>query len=443
MRRFAILVLLAGVAGPASAYKLSAWIPTWDPAALETMQRNAGSLDESNPSWYTLTAQGEIAKNWNAEAPELRAALTGTRLVPTIKNYVDGSFNADVMTALLSTAASRERHAEAIAQLSVTQALDGIDIDYEAMRSSDREPFSLFVEVLSAKLHAIGKTLSVTVHAKTSDAATWDGPGAQDWARLGAAADAIKIMAYDKHWATSAPGAIAPLDWLGNVAAYALTRIAPEKVIVALPWYGYDWGAAGGTGVTWTQATELARAKGATITRDANGEATFSYGANVVYFQDGESYKRKVDALIARFPMLGGFAHWRAGGEDPAIWDSIAALVAQSGTRTFTPGVCTVESPKTLDVRAGQQSVAPVSVSGFDSAVAASVEMIDRFDGSVLLSANQLEVGKTAKLIVAAAPTAAAGTYRVRLRFAAPANAVQQDIQVQVVAGGRGRVARR
>ena len=67
MRRFVVAAFLLALAMPAFAYRFSAWIPTWDPAALDTMQRNAGNLDEANPSWYTIAADGSIVKNWNAE----------------------------------------------------------------------------------------------------------------------------------------------------------------------------------------------------------------------------------------------------------------------------------------------------------------------------------------------------------------------------------------
>jgi spore germination protein len=446
MRRVAAVVLIAGMAAPALAYRFSAWIPTWDPAALETMQRNAGNLDESNPSWYTIAPDGGIVKNWNAEAPELRAALIGTLLVPTIKNYIGGRFDPDVMATMLGSSETRERHAEAIVQLTVNQALDGIDLDYEAMRSADRESFSLFVELLGAKLHGAGKILSVTVQAKTSAAAVWDGPGAQDWARIGAAADFVKVMAYDKHWSGSAPGPIAPLDWLASVARYATSVIPAEKIVIGLPWYGYDWGTAGGNGVTWKEAVELARSTGASVERDANGEATFRYGQNVVFYQDGESYRRKIDSLAAQFPAIGGFAHWRAGGEDPEIWREIERRRGTGGAPAERPaGSFLIDSPTTLALRAGEHAGATIGiipVDGFDAAVAAKIEPIDAFDGSALLSDAEIRVGKPATLLVAASRDARPGIYRLRLTLDGATVRAVAEISVEI-AGGRARAVRR
>ncbi|HUP60330.1 MAG TPA: hypothetical protein VNA69_07910 [Thermoanaerobaculia bacterium] len=42
-------------------------------------------------------------------------------------------------------------------------------------------------------------------------------------------ADSVKIMAYDYHWSTSAPGPISPLTWLADVAKYAAGTLPGGK----------------------------------------------------------------------------------------------------------------------------------------------------------------------------------------------------------------------
>jgi len=318
-----VAILLSSVSS--FAYSFSAWVPAWDANGLSSMQLHAGSLDESNPGWYSLDANGAVTKNWNAENPQLRAALTGTRLVPTIKNYVNGSFNAQVVMALIATPAAREAHAESLRQLAVQNAFDGIDVDYETLPDSARVEFSAFIALLADKLHAVNKTLSVTLAAKTSDTQTWAGPGGNDWTALGASADSIKIMAYDKHYPGGAAGAITPLDWLDAVVAYAEAHVAAKKVIVGLPWYGYDWLGTSASAVTYASGVQLAVSQGVTPSRDANGELTFSYAGHQVFFQDAQSYAMKVNAVLAKHPGIGGFAHWRAGAEDGDVWRTIAS----------------------------------------------------------------------------------------------------------------------
>ena len=88
------------------ASRITAWIPAWDSAALTSLQLNAGRLDESNPVWYSLSSTGSIVLNWNAENPTWVAAMTGTKVIPTIQNVVDGSFNGTVAETLLAKLAS-------------------------------------------------------------------------------------------------------------------------------------------------------------------------------------------------------------------------------------------------------------------------------------------------------------------------------------------------
>lgn len=333
--RLGFFAALFAFAIPAHAYRIAVWVPAWDPNAVTIMQAQAGKVDESNPGWYVLAADGGVAKNWGAEDPNLRAALSGTALVPTIKNYVNGGFDSALVARVISTPTGREQHAEALTRLVVENAFDGIDIDYELVPTSSRDHFTAFIQLLSTKLHGAGKVLSVTLAAKTSETQTWDGPGGNDWPALGLAADTIKIMAYDKHYNGSKAGAITPLDWLDSVVRYATSVVAPDKIIVGLPWYGYDWAGTQATGITHAAAVALANSKGATISRDVNSEATFTYDNHVVYFQDVVSYKAKVDMLIAKHPAIGGFAHWRVGAEDPAIW-GVVANVREQGRQTTT-----------------------------------------------------------------------------------------------------------
>ena len=330
-------LLLIGLAMPSYAYRMSVWIPPWDRNALTSTQTNAGRLDESNPVWYTITADGNVAKLDNAENASLRAAMTGTDIIPTIQNYINGGWDGQAVANIISTAEGREHHAETLTRLVVQNAYDGIDLDYESVPGSARADFSTFVALLADKLHAARKQLSVTVHAKTDDKSTRKGPASQDYRAIGAVADTVKLMVYSYSWSTSPAGPIAPIEWLERVVAFATSQIPARKVIVGLPWYGYDWLGTSGTSVVYSQAVATAQRNGVAIGYDVNGEATYSYNGRTVYFQDATSYSRKVDAVLAKHPGIGGFAAWRAGAEDPAIWTRVKALRGGSTTSPALP----------------------------------------------------------------------------------------------------------
>ncbi len=433
---FLVLFFLAALPGQA-AYRMSVWVPAWDSKAVPILQQQAGNLDEANPGWYAAMADGSVTKNWNAEDPKLRAALSGVELLPTIKNYnADGGFDGALAETILS-ASVREQHAEAIAQLVVTNAFDGIDIDYERVPATSRGDFTAFVETLAAKLHASGKKLSVTVHAKTREESR-SGPGAQDWAAIGAAADSVKIMAYDYHWSTSPAGAIAPLSWLEQVAAYAASTIPAGKAIVGLPWYGYDWLAQRAETVTYSDAMTRAQNVGATVGRDANGEATFTYGQRTVFFQDATSYQRKIEAIIARHPSIGGFAHWRVGAEDPAVWDVIGQLRATGRTPVEAPAKdFAISGPAQIAVTAGTTASAAfsyIAINGFDEQVNVTATVLDAFGGTASLSAPRIARTGSTSLSVTVPAMTVPGIYRLTLKMSGATVSHEQVVRMVVAA---------
>ena len=296
-------------------------------------------------------------------------------------------------------ATTREAHANALAQLAISNGFDGIDVDYERVPTTSRANFTTFVGSLAAKLHAANKKLSVTVYAKASDKENWNGPGSQDWIAIGAAADSVKIMAYDYHWSTSAAGAIAPLDWLDQVAAYAEQTIAGSKIMMGLPWYGYDWPSSGGaTTATYATAHQTMLTNNATVQRDAaSGEPYFSYSGHTVYFQDAAGYATKVNLLKQKHPGIGGFAHWAAGQEDPDVWNVITGSSSSGGT-PLPAADFTISGPTTMQIVQGGSASANfqvIPVNGFTATTSVSVQL--GFAGSAVPSPATVTAGSTSR----------------------------------------------
>jgi len=434
-------ILLFSFAIPSHAYRMSAWVPSWDTRALASMQMNAGKLDEANPVWYEIKADGTFTKVFNAESPDMRAALSGVELVPTIQNYVNSTFDGNLVATVIASPTLREQHAEALTQLVVQNAFAGIDIDYENMGSGARADFTTFIQLLASKLHAANKKLSVCVDAKTSDSDNWSGPAAEDWRALGAAADTIKIMGYDDHWSTSAAGPIAPLDWLDSIATYAEATIPAQKIIMGLPWYGYDWLGRSGADVEYENAMQVAQANNAQVTYDANGEATFAYSGHVVYFQDGSSFAKKTSALAAKHPHLGGFAIWRAGGEDPAMWTTVGQLHGGSSSSPGQPAAASfvVAGPASASVQAGQQvrltfGITPIN--GWNGTATVTVQQIDAFPGAVSVSPTAT-IATPAALTIVPNANAVAGQFRLKVVMTSGTVSTTATVTVTVQAGKR------
>ncbi|HEV7425093.1 MAG TPA: glycosyl hydrolase family 18 protein [Thermoanaerobaculia bacterium] len=449
-------VLLTLAAQSFAAYKISVWVPPWNANALTSIQLNGGAITESNPIWYSWNADYSIAKEWNSENPTWRSSMSGL-LMPTVQNAVNGSFDGNASAAMLATAATRDAHANALTQLAVSNGYDGVDIDYERVPTASRANFTTFVNGLAAKLHAANKKLSVTVYAKAGDNENWNGPGSQDWIAIGGAADSVKIMAYDYHWSTSAAGAIAPLDWLDQVATYAEKTIPGSKIMMGLPWYGYDWPATGGaSNASFASAHQTMLTNNAALQRDAaSGEPYFSYSGHTVYFQDAAGYAKKIDLLKQKHGGIGGFAHWAAGVEDPDIWKVISGTpVTPPPPPPVTPpssgsGGTPVQSdflvsgPTTMTVMQGGSVSGDfqlVPVNGFTGT--ASVAVAKTFSGTAVPGISMIAAGSAVKIYVTA--TAAPGTYTMTVSFTSGATTHQQSVTVTITPNtARHRAAKR
>jgi len=448
MRSAAIAALVLFFATSSfAAYKQTAWIPPWNANALTSVQLNAGALTESNPVWYSWNSDGTILKNWNAENATWRAAMTGTLLLPTIQNLVNDSFDGTVAATVLATSASREASATEIAALVNNQSFDGIDIDYERVPASSRANFTAFLGTLGQKLRTSGKKLSVTVYAKASDSENWNGPGAEDWQAIGQVADSVKIMAYDYSYLGSAPGPIAPLNWIDRVASYAESVIPANKIIMALPFYGYDWSTVSPTrSLSYAAAIQFAATNGATISHDANGEATFTFGTHTVFFIDAASYSQKVTLLKQKHPSIGGFGAWSLGVEDPAIWSIIRGSDSSGATPPpVLPAGIAISGPISLATMRGSSSSASyqlVSVNGFNGTASITVQPPAGFSGLIAADSPSVAAGGSFRLTAATTAATKPGTYQIDLKLTSGSLTAEQLVTLVVTEPVRHHAAR-
>lgn len=312
-------------------YHVSMWYPTWiGDKGLNALRTYGNLIDEVNFFWYDMQAGGALASKSSSGEDLAALALAwqaGCLVVPTVTN---GGFNATVTHNVLSNPEARDRQIKALVDLAVRHGYDGLDLDFESMAAADRELFSRFVEDVAAALHEQKKLLSVTVYAKTSD---YSNAQAEDYVRIGKAADMVKLMVYNYSYSGGSPGPVSPAFWGDQVLTYARQSMPAGKVIYGLPWYGYDWPAGSkATSVDLPTARQLAQSKGVQIKRDASSlEPSFSYKDgggrdHIVYFQDGESYAARLRLMQNRHGDILGVAHWQIGNEMPEFWEVLRAL---------------------------------------------------------------------------------------------------------------------
>lgn len=342
----AVLAGFTLVAGPTPAPRptpeVVASVPYWNLShATAAVLAHRKDITEVSPWMYGLDASGSIAPQYTpAQAPTVTARLqqlrkAGLPIVPSLANITGGAWSYQPVSRILHHQALMEREIAAIVALTRQDHYAGIDIDFENLHAGDRQAFSTFVTRLGAALHAHGKILSVALFAKTSDAGYAPRNVAQDYAVIGRAADQVRLMAYDRHWAKSAPGPVAPIGWVRDVVRYAKSQIPADKIILGAPLSGYDWSHGRGRPVGWQQAFRLSTAHHAPARYDAAAQSPwFSYtdssGArHVVWFENHASSRAKFG--VAHGAALGGVFLWMYGQEDPGTWPALHSALLGGG----------------------------------------------------------------------------------------------------------------
>ena len=203
------------------------------------------------------------------------------------------------------------------------------------MPETSQQDFQRFIHDLAIALHHSNLKLMVALPA-----ADWS----YDYKYLSEQADAIILMNYDFHWPTSAPGPIAPQDWFERDIENMVKLVPPNKIVMGIANYGYDWPAKTKTNphpvaqaVTFQQGVVTAVESESDITFDPDTfNLHYSYEdennqVHHVWMLDGVTAYNELRA--AERAGVRGTALWRLGMEDPSIWYIWDATHADDATR--------------------------------------------------------------------------------------------------------------
>lgn len=202
---------------------------------------------------------------------------------------------------------------------------DGVQLDFEAVASRDRDNFFSFLCELKRALGE--KALSVALPACTNSKEDSFG-----YDRIGKVVDRVIVMAYDEHWSTSEPGPVASMDWCRKVAAYAISKVPQEKLVMGLPFYGRAWADKDlSRAYKYSSLSSLMNEKGIGEIQRLNDIPYLEYSESVrvrVYFDDYSSTMSRLRMYWAT--SVRNVAFWRLGQEDSAIWSRLRSLGALS-----------------------------------------------------------------------------------------------------------------
>jgi spore germination protein YaaH len=134
------------------------------------------------------------------------------------------------------------------------------------------------------------------------------------------------------------------------VVQYTAREVGPEKLLLGVAFYGYDWPRRGSAeGVSMREAVSRAAHARTPILWDSEGQVPYyKTDGRTVYFENASSIERKLTLATRR--QLAGVAAWRLGYELPEVWDVLATyqnnpteLTARTLTRRSSgPGLASL-----------------------------------------------------------------------------------------------------
>ncbi len=253
----------------------------------------------------------------------------GYKVWPMISNACSPDIQ-DTTTEILQDYKLREKLINNIVNLVLTYQLDGINIDFEYMKSSNKDMFSQFIIELAPRLRDYGKVLSVDVTAPD---------GSADWSecynrnKLAEVADYLIFMAYDQYGnASKEAGTTAGADWVEVNLKKFIDReeVAPSKLILGMPFYTRLWKESGSN---LSSEVILMKSIDSTLPSDVERKWDDSKKQYYVEYQkNGRTYKMWLEeetSIKAKFALmkqynLAGAAYWQKDFETSDIWNMIA-----------------------------------------------------------------------------------------------------------------------
>ncbi len=297
----------------------------WDDNSFASFAAHATEMDWVVCEWSFIAAGGDSLRfavdpkvlYVVQRLPEAERPL----VFAMVSNFDSGGkqFQSRDLRRLVATPESRARAVQQLDDFVHRYGLGGVTLDFEGIPPDLNADVVTFVRALRARLTVRGAVTSQALGADISD----------KWLRqYGDANDRVFLMLYDEHYGRGDAGPVASQGWYAERVRHLLRIVKPERTILAIGAYGYDWNDAGpdasGAEMTFQDVMLAARTHNARIVFDSlalNPYLTWTdpdSTDHVAWYLDGVTAYNQ--ALVGDAAGAAGRAIWRLGSEDPAMW---------------------------------------------------------------------------------------------------------------------------
>ena len=292
--------------------------------------KNTGKyLTYTTPFSYHIQADGSLLPlEDKVIIGEARKNMVAPML--SITNLGAATFNTDLINKVLKNETLQQTVINNIKTILKSKGYYGVILDLERIPAESRTLYNNFLKKITKALHQKKYVVATALAPKTYDEKVNSWYGAHDYKAHGEIVDFVVIMTYEWGWSGGPPMAVAPLNDVEKVIKYAVSVIPSKKIMMGIPFYGYDWtlpyvpNGKFAKAVGNEEAVQIALQNGAIIKYDIKSESPyFNYTdknrlKHVVWFEDARSIQSKFE-LASKY-NLRGVSYWALGKPFAQNW---------------------------------------------------------------------------------------------------------------------------
>lgn len=291
-------------------------------SSLGTALAKAEGLNVISPTWFGVAdSEGEVTSLASKDYVTKLKAIN-VDVWPLISD-----FNKDVdYNRLFMSTTTRGNLIKNIIYFIEEYNLDGINIDFEHIKSSYAEGYIEFLRELSIEMRSRKKVLSVDNYIPLEFNAFYN------IKEQGIVSDYLCVMAYDEHYSGSPKaGSVSSLSWVKNSIENTVRSAPMKKLIVGLPFYTRLWREAH-TGKLTSRALSMDGGLNLVSSNKAKKEWDKEKGQYYAEWKDGKDRMRiwleEEKSLEAKLKLVekdkvAGIAFWKLGLERKEAWESV------------------------------------------------------------------------------------------------------------------------
>ena len=301
-----------------------AWFQVSGTAGNSSIDNNMSTISGVNviaPTWYSVTDE---SGNMSSYASADFVSKMHQRGIDVWALVSDFDTNVD-FAQLYSSKAARTNMVNKLVGEAKSYGFDGINLDYENIKSAYAKDYLQFVRELSVACERNGIVLSTDNYKPEAYNRCYN---LKEQSKF---VDYVIVMAYDDHYAGTDAGSVASLPFVKEAVEDTVQLVGKEHVIAGIPFYTRIW--------TTTDGNTTSRAVGMQAAIDqlnSDGQvalwnddcgqyvASYTVGSSTrqIWFEEEKSIEAKMQVIQQE--NTAGVACWKLGLEKSTVWSVIS-----------------------------------------------------------------------------------------------------------------------